>query len=141
MVIVKLAKQQAGLSTIMLILVVGFFGYIIYMGLKVVPVYMDYYSIRSAVDGLADEMKTRQISKNQYMDLLRRRLEINYINVNGLKPSRDGCEKSNRDVFHYKNSKKGTEVGVSYEERVSLFANIDFLLTFDHMRIVKTPAK
>jgi len=103
-IIVKLAKQQAGLSTIMLIIIVGVIGYGIYVGLKVVPVYMDYFSIKSSVNGLADEMKTRQISKSQYMDLLRRRLEINYIDVNGLTPSRDGCARSKRDVFHYKST-------------------------------------
>lgn len=137
----KLAKQQAGLSTIMLILVVGFIGYMIYVGLKVVPVYMDYFAIKSAVDGLTDEMKTRQISKSQYLDLLRRRLEINYIDVNSLKPSRDGCEKSKRDVFVYRNTKKGIDVGVSYEARVNLFANIDFLINFDHMKTVTSSAK
>lgn len=137
----KLAKQQAGLSTIMLIILVGVIGYAIYVGLKVVPVYMDYFSIKSSVNSLADEMKTRQISKSQYMDLLRRRLDINYINTNDLKPKRDGCEISKRDVFHYKSTKKGIEVGVNYEKRVPLFANIDFLLTFDFMRTVQSSAK
>lgn len=134
----KLAKQQAGLSTIMLILIVGLFGYSIYVGLKVVPVYMEYFSIKSAVDGLADEMKTRQMSKSQFLELLRRRLDINYIDISRLTPSRDGCDKYKRDVFHYKTTKKGTEVGVNYEERVHLFANVDFLLTFDHLLTVKS---
>lgn len=133
----KSAKQQAGLSTIVLILIVGFFGYAIFIGLKVVPEYMEYYSIRSAVDGIADEMKTRKISKSQYLDLMRRRLDINYVNVSKLTPSRDGCVKSKKDVFHYKTTKKGTDLGVSYEKRIPIIANLDILVSFDYMRTVK----
>ena len=134
---VKSVKKQSGLSTIMLIIIVGLFGYAIYVGLKVVPEYMEYFSIKSSVDGLADEMKTRQISKTQYFDLLRRRLEINYIEVSKLVPSRDGCDKSKKEVFLYKGGKKGIDVGVNYEKRVPIIANVDILLSFNHMRNVK----
>jgi hypothetical protein len=139
--IVKSIKQQAGLSTIMLIIIVGLFGYAVYIGLKITPVYMEYFSIKSAVDGLADEMKSRQISKTQYLDLMRRRLEINYVDVGALTPSRDGCNVSKKDVFHYKSHKKGVDVGITYEKRVPAIANLDFLVSFDYMRTVKSPAK
>lgn len=132
----KSVKKQTGLSTIMLIVIVGFFGYVVYVGLKLVPEYMEYYSIKSAVDGLADEMKTRQISKTQYLDLIRRRLEINYVDVNRLVPSRDGCDKYKKEVFHYKTSKNGTDFGVSYEKRIDIVANVDVLLAFDYTRNV-----
>ncbi len=133
----RTAKYQAGLSTIMLIIVVGVVGYLVYVGLKITPVYMEYYSIRSAVDGIADEMKTRQISKTQYIDLMRRRLEINYVDVGELTPNRDGCTKARKEVFIYNRSKNSTDFGVSYEKRVPIIANIDFLLLFDYERSVK----
>ena len=137
----KLNKQQAGMSTIVLIVIIGLFGYAIFMGIKIAPVYMEYFSIKSAVDGLADEMKSRKMSKAQYMDLMRRRLDINYVNVNELKPSRDGCAKTKKDVFHYKAAKKAVELGVNYEKRVPMVANIDFLLSFDYVRTVDATTK
>ncbi len=127
------------MSTIMLIVIVGLFGYAIFIGLKITPVYMEYFSIRSAVDGLAEEMKTRQISKAQYMDLMRRRLDINYVNIDGLTPSRDGCEKSKKDVFLFKTVKKSTEFGVDYEKRIKMLANIDFLISFNYLRSINSP--
>tara|TARA_R110002074_G_scaffold273719_2_gene445278 strand:- start:144 stop:590 length:447 start_codon:yes stop_codon:yes gene_type:complete len=138
---VKLTNKQTGMSTIVLIVIVGLFGYAIFMGLKITPVYMEYFSIKSAIDGLADEMETRPMSKTQFMDFMRRRLDINYVNINELKPSRDGCEKSKKDVFHFKSAKKNTQVGLNYERRIPMIANIDFLITFDYMRTVSGPQK
>ena len=135
----KLTKNQTGMSTILLIVVIGLFGYAIFVGLKITPVYMEYFSIKSAVDGLAEEMKTRQISKAQYMDLMRRRLDINYVNFDALTPSRDGCDKSKKEVFHFKTVKKSTEFGVDYEKRITMLANIDFLISFDYIRTIDSP--
>lgn len=134
----KSVRQQAGMSTFLLIVIVGLSGYAIFIGLKITPVYMEFFLIKSAVDGLAEEMKTRQISKTQYLDLMSRRLDINYVDMNGLTPSRDGCEKVKKDVFYYKNEKKDTEVGVKYEKRVPMIANIDFLINFDYVRSIKS---
>ncbi len=132
----KLNKNQKGMSTIVLIVIIGFFGYLIFVGLKITPVYMEYFSIKSAVDGLADKMKTKQISKAQYMELMRKRLNINYVNIKELEPSRDGCDKSKKETFHYKTVKKSTEVGVNYEKRIPMMGNIDFLISFDYIRTI-----
>ena len=137
----KLNKQQTGMSTIVMIVIIGLFGYAIFMGIKIAPVYMEYFSIKSAVDGLADEMKTRKMSKAQYMDSMRRRLDINYVNIDGLTPSRDGCDKSKKDVFHFQTVKKATEVGVNYEKRIPMIANIDFLLAFDYVKTIDATTK
>jgi len=139
--VVKLIKNQAGMSTIVLIAIIGLFGYAIFIGLKITPVYMEYFSIKSAVDGLAEEMETRQISKAQFMDLMGRRLDINYVDMYSLKPSRDGCDKFKKDVFHFKTVKKSTEVGVNYEKRIPIVANIDFLISFDYIRTINSPQK
>ncbi len=137
----KLTNKQTGMSTIVLIVIIGLFGYAIFIGLKITPEYMEYLSIKSAVDGLADEMQTRQMSKTQFKDLMRRRLDINYVNIDGLTPSRDGCEKTKKDVFYFKSAKKNTDVGVNYEKRIPVIANIDFLISFDYIRSVKSPQK
>ena len=134
----KLVRQQKGLSTIMFIIIVGLFGYAIYIGLKITPVYMEYFSIKTAVDGIAEEMKTRQMSRAQYIELMKRRLDVNYVDYGTLKPSRDGCEKSKNDVFYFKTIKKDTEIGVNYEKRIPMIANIDFLVTFDYKKSTST---
>ena len=132
----KLNNQQSGMSLIVMIFIIGLFGYAIYIGIKITPVYMEYFSIRSAVNSLADEMKSRQISKNQYMDSLRKRLDINYVNVSKLVPRRDGCEKTKKEVFTYKRGKKDISLGIGYEVRVPIVANADILLDFNYNKSV-----
>ena len=140
-VVKQQASKQTGMSTIILIVIIGLFGYAIFIGLKITPVYMEYFSIKSAVDGLADEMQTRQISKAQYLDLMARRLGINYVDIGGLAPSRDGCDKNKKEVFHFKKVKKSTEVGVDYEKRIPMVANIDFLISFNYIRTINSSRK
>ena len=133
----KSNKHQTGMSMLVMIVIIGLFGYAIFIGIKVTPVYMEFYSIRSIVDGLADEMKVRPMNKNQYLDLLIRRLNINYVEVRDLKPSRDGCEKTKKkEVFVFKKEKKKIVIGLDYEKRIPMVANIDFLLQFNYLNEV-----
>ena len=133
----KSSKHQKGLSFIILVIIIGLlFGYAAFVGIKLAPEYMEYMSIRSAVNSLADEMESRVMSKNEYMDSLTKRLDVNYISTRKLVPSRDGCSKNKNDVFTYKRGKKDIELGVNYESRVPIIFNVDFLLSFSHMRSV-----
>ena len=130
------SKHQSGMSLIVLLVIIGLFGYAVYVGIKLVPEYLEFHSIRTAVNSLGDEMRTRSISKNQYLDLLERRLNVNYVDMFKLEPSRDGCDKSKKEVFTYKRGKKDILLGVNYEKRIPMLANVDFLLSFGHERSV-----
>ncbi len=134
----KSNKHQTGMSMLLMIVIIGLFGYAIFIGIKIIPVYMEFFSIRSAVDGIADQMQTRQISKNQFEDFMRKRLDINYVDYGSLVPRRDGCKKDSKDVLQYKRNKKDIEIGVSYEKRVPMIANIDFLLEFNHSKKISS---
>ena len=129
-------KNQNGMSLIVLLVIIGLFGYGVYVGIKLVPEYLEFHTIRTAVNSVGDEMKTRSISKSQYIDLLERRLNVNYVDMFELKPSRDGCDKSKKEVFTYKRGKKDILLGVNYEKRIPMLANVDFLLSFGHERSV-----
>ncbi len=132
----KSINRQAGISFIVMLVLVGLFGYAIYIGIKLAPVYMEYFSIKSSIDSLADEMKTRNINKNQAKSLLSKRLDANYIRFEELKPSRDACDISKKDIFQFKRTKKDIVIGISYEKRVPMVANVDALLNFEHVKSV-----
>jgi hypothetical protein len=138
---VKLTKNQKGMSTIVLIIVVGFFAYAIFIGLKITPVYLEYFTIKSSVDALAEEMKTRQMTKGQFISLMKKRMDLNYVSVNDLVPQRDGCEKTSKEVFLFQRGKKEYEIGASYEKRIPIIANIDFLLNFEHKKAIPIASK
>ena len=128
----KLNQHQAGKSLILMIAIIGLFGYAIYIGIKIIPVYTEFVSIRSTMDSLVEEMQSQPLDKSKYMEFLRKRLDMNYIDVNALTPRRDGCEKNKKDVFSYQRSKESIELGLGYEVRVPIIANIDALLNFDY---------
>ena len=135
----KSINRQSGISFVFMLILIGLFGYAIYIGIKLAPVYMEFYSIKASVDGLAAEMKTRNINKKQALDLLDRRLSTNYVSVSELKPARVACEAGKKDVFHFKRTKKETEIGIHYEKRVPMIANVTAALEFDY--ITKVPLK
>ena len=135
----KSINRQSGISFVFMLILIGLFGYAIFIGIKLAPVYMEFYSIKASVDGLAAEMKTRNINKKQALDLLDRRLSTNYVSVHELKPSCVGGVSAKKDVFHYKRTKKEIELGVRYEKRVPMIANVTAALDFDY--ITKVPLK
>lgn len=135
----KSINRQSGMSFLFMLILIGLFGYAIYIGIKLAPVYMEFLSIKASVDGLAEEMKSRKLNKNQALDLLDRRLSTNYVAVGDLKPSRDGCTVGKKDVFHFEKVKKEIELGVSYEKRIPMIANVDALVSFDYITTVPIP--
>lgn len=135
----KSIKRQAGISFFFMLVLVGLFGYAIFIGIKLAPAYMEYYSIKSSIDGLAAEMKTRNINKKQAIDLLDRRLNTNYVSVGELKPICIGNASLKKDVFHYKKTKKEVELGIHYEKRIPMVANVTTALDFNY--VTKVPLK
>ena len=133
----KSINRQSGISFVFMLVLIGLFGYAIFIGIKLAPVYMEFYSIRSSIDGLAAEMKTRNMNRKQAIDLLDRRLTTNYVSVGELKPPCIGCEQGKKDVFHFKRTKKETEIGIHYEKRVPMVANVTAALEFDY--VTKVP--
>lgn len=133
----KSIKRQVGISFFFMLVLVGLFGYAIFIGIKLTPVYMEYFSIKSSIDGLAEEMKSRNINKGQALDLLNRRLNTNYVSVGELKPDIVDCKaKSKNEVFHYNRTKKEIELGIHYAKRVPMVANVTALLKFDYVTTV-----
>ena len=134
----KLGNRQRGLSIILMIIIFGLFGYALFVGIKLAPEYMQFYTLKESVNDLAKEMESRVISKAQFESLMKRRLDVNYVSIKDLKLSNNGCPCAKENIFVYKKQKKSTEVGISYQKRVPLIANVDAVLVFEH--IVTVPS-
>ena len=134
----KLGNSQRGRSIILMIIIFGLFGYAIFVGIKLGPEYMQFLTLKSAVDEMAQEMQSRSISKAQYETLMKRRMDVNYVNVKDLKLSNNGCPCAKDSIFIYNKDRSGIEVGLSYQKRVPLIANVDAVLMFEH--IVAVPS-
>lgn len=112
-------RTQRGMTLIGFILVLGVVGLFAYMGMKLIPMYSEYYGVKQALQGLATEPDIAGKDPAKIKDLFFRRLYISY--AENIKPE------------HVKLVRKdaGYLMTVDYEVRKPLIANIDVVGRFN----------
>jgi len=109
-------QQGAGLIGWLIILI--FVGILALITIRVVPVYMEAYYVRSVLQGLQGEHALAEGDRNAIWQLLQKRFEVN--NINSV----------NRDDVHVQKGSGGTVISVAYETRFPLIGNIDGVASF-----------
>ncbi|KAF0804643.1 hypothetical protein A6D6_02910 [Alcanivorax xiamenensis] len=110
--------RQRGLSLlgwIVVLIVLAVFGTAAF---RMVPAYMEYNTIKSAVVSLLGDSKTALMSEREIRDALSKRFTINQVNAisaNDLAVSKEGGR---------------VAVAVDYEVREPLFYNVSVVMTF-----------
>src|SRR5690606_17047783 len=111
-------RRQRGFTLIGLLVVLAVVGFFAYLAMRLFPVYSEYYSVVSAMKGLAKEEGIRGLSAEAIRQRFDKRLYTSY--VESVKPN-------NVTVIT-----SGTpRIQVKYEVRRHLFGNIDFVASFD----------
>lgn len=114
------SRHQAGLSLIGFLIVLSFVGLFIFLGMRLVPMYTEYYSVKQALKGLAGEPDIARQDPARIKDLFFRRLYMSY--SENVKPEH---VKLQRDTT------AGTwNMTVDYELRRPLIANLDVVGKF-----------
>ncbi|GHA69982.1 DUF4845 domain-containing protein [Cognatilysobacter bugurensis] len=111
-------RQQRGMTLIGFIMVLGVAGVFAYMGMKLIPMYSEYYTVKQSLEGIAKEPGITTQDTARIKDLFFRRLYVSY--AENVKPE------------HVKITRKdaGFVVNVDYEVRKPLIANIDVVGRF-----------
>ena len=112
-------RQQDGVSVIAVIFGFVAAGILVVLTFKILPVYMEYYSVVSSLKSLEKELDAKSKSKRELMTMLKKRLDINDV-------KRVGKE----DITINKRPRQ-TTIRVDYEVLVPLVSNVDLLMTFD----------
>ena len=115
----KTMNTQRGMtltSFLAVLIVVGFF---LYIGMKLFPMYQEYYAVRSAMKSLAKEPGVGSMEPARIQDLFFKRLYINY--SENVKPANVKFDR--RD--------NGWTLKVNYEVRRPLVGNLDVVGKFD----------
>ncbi|HBG89449.1 MAG TPA: DUF4845 domain-containing protein [Stenotrophomonas sp.] len=115
----KKMKTQRGMtltSFLVVLIVVGFF---LYIGMKLFPMYQEYYAVRSAMKSLAKEPSVGTMAPAQIQELFFKRLYINY--SDNVKPA--NVKFNRRD--------NGWTLNVNYEVRRPLVGNLDVVGKFE----------
>ena len=115
----KTMNTQRGmtLTSFLVVLIVVAFG--LYIGMKLFPMYQEYYSVRSAMKSLAKEPGIGSMAPANIQELFFKRLYINY--SDNVKPANVKFDR--RD--------NGWTLKVNYEVRRQLVGNLDVVGKFD----------
>jgi hypothetical protein len=112
-------RKQGGLSLVGFLVVLAVVGFAAYVGMKLFPMYQEYYAVQSAMKGLANEPGIADMDPAKVEDLFFRRLYINY--SENVKP---------QDV-KFERMDGGWKMMVNYEVRRPLVGNLDVVGKFD----------
>lgn len=110
-------RQQGmtGLGWLVVLALIGFFSLLI---IKMAPIYMEHYSIKTVLASLEKEPLITKKSPAEVRKLINRRLKVN------------GVYDFNRDNIKITKSSGVMNVDVSYEVRKHMAGNVDVLVSF-----------
>ena len=112
-------RAQRGMTLIGFIIVLAVAGVFIYMGMKVIPMYSEFYAVKEALQGLAGEPEIASKDPAEIEKLFFRRLDISYA---------DTVEPEHVKIVR---KDEGYLMTVKYEVRTPLIANLDVVGRFD----------
>lgn len=112
-------RGQTGMSLWSFVLVLALAGSAVYVGLRLWPMYQEYYAVRMAMKSLAGEAGSADLDPDQARAALLRRLDISY------------AESVVRDDVSFERITDGWRMRVAYEVRRPLFGNLDVIAKFD----------
>lgn len=113
-------RSQRGITLVGFVLVLALVGVLAYLGMKVFPIYEQFFSVRSAMKGVASEPGVGEMDPAKIKDLFFRRLYVNYADED-LKPENVKVERKD----------SGYLLTVQYEVRRPLIADLDIVGNFN----------
>lgn len=112
-------RQQRGLTLIGFLLVLAVVGIFAYVGMRLFPIYSEYYSVVSAIKGVASEPGVAKMDPSRVRDLLEKRFYISYV------------ENVKKQDVRIARDDSGYKLNVSYEVRRPLIYNLEVVAHFD----------
>ena len=112
-------KKQSGMTLIGFIIVLGFVLFLSFIGMKIAPIYLEYYSVVSAMNGVAKEGGSARLSPFDVKAKILNRLYLSY--------SADNVKEKNIKLVR----RNGVYLRIAYEVRKPVIGNLDVMATFD----------
>jgi hypothetical protein len=121
-------RNQSGLTFIGFVIVLAVAGLFIYVGMKLVPMYTEFYSVKKALASLANEDGIANKSAGQVEEMFFKRLYMSY----ALNVKHDHVKVERRETSWI--------VLVDYENRRPLIANLDVVGKFHAEKVLTRKA-
>lgn len=113
------SHRQGGMTLMSFLVVLAVVGFAAYIGMKLFPMYQEYYSVRTAAKGLANEPGVGDMDPAKIESLFFKRLYINY------------SENVKAENVKIERMDNGWKMKVNYEVRRPLVGNLDVVGVFD----------
>jgi hypothetical protein len=118
-------RQQAGMTTLGLILLVLFVGLFAFAGIRLTPIYLNYMKVVGVVDGVTQEFDGQGATRAAVRTSISRRFDIESVGVITAKDVKvttvDG----------------GLEVAATYSHKSPFIANVSFVVDFDKRTLIR----
>jgi hypothetical protein len=114
-------RQQRGMSTLALLAAIGLIGLAITCGLKMVPAYLDYWTLKGIFESVEADPSLSRMSPKDIAGTLQRRLDIN--SIRGF---------NSKEAVSIRKEEGQLFIEFYYEVRQELFANVDVVMKFEH---------
>ena len=112
-------RKQKGLTLIGFVVMLSFVLFIAFIGMKIGPIYMEYYSVVSAMNGVASERGSARLSPFDIIVKVLNRLYVSYSTEN-VKEKHIKITRGN-----------GVSLRIAYEVRKPVIGNLDVVAKFD----------
>jgi hypothetical protein len=114
----KTHNKQNGMSMIGLLIGICFFGFIIYTGIRLGPIYSEYYSVVKAMKLVANKPGASNRTPNEIKDEMMRSFYTSYV---------ERAKKKDIKIIR----SRGKQLQVKYDVQEPFLGNIEFLIHFD----------
>ncbi len=117
--------KQKGIGFWGLFFIIPMVGFIGFIGVKLSTPYMEYLTIRSAIENVASRDRVAKPSHSEIRREIQKILLVNEVRF---------LKKENMLI---KKKKDGTHIIVNYVRTIPMYGNVDALLTFDYDARIK----
>ena len=114
----KSRKSQQGMTAIAMMMLLGLIGFNAVIFIKLLPAYMDSFKVATAVKGIETDDRAEGAADKEIKGLIIKRLGI------------DDVEYITNDNIIIKKSGSKRTLYVEHESQVSMFGNVDALISF-----------
>jgi hypothetical protein len=112
---------QRGLTLIGFLIMLSLALFVAYLGMKIVPIYLNHYSVVSSMKSMAEEQGVDTMSEARIRDMLARKFETSYVK-----------HVSSRDIQIERG--RGLQLIAEYEVREDLIGNLDAVISFKRVQ-------
>lgn len=112
-------KKQEGMSLVGFLIVLSMVVFFAYLGIRITPIYIEFYSVKQAMKGVAEEPGSARSSPFDIKQKMMNRLYVSYT---------DGNVKR-EDIRIVRSN--GVWLEVKYDVRKPVMGNLDVIASFD----------